>query len=379
MAHPPDITPEAFSDLIGRIYDAALDPALWPDVLWRSAGFVDAQAAGLLSKGLVSGAGSVHYQVGVDDRFIRLYESEFFRFDPMAPLVLFDVGEVTARLDYIPDDEFYEGRFHREWAAPQGWIDAANAVIEKSAAIFSILSFLRSNEAGRVDDEMRRRVGLVFPHIRRAVLIGQTIDLRTAEAAELAEALDGLQSGFFLIAGGGRMVHANRRGHAMIADGILAARGGRLMADDMAMQRQLDHAVAAAAAGDTAIGTDGIALPFMAGGERYVAHVLPLAAGARREVAARHAAVAAMFVRRAALPTPSAVEVVAKSFALTPAEARVLIAMTEADSVATIATALGVSENTVNTHLRHLFSKTGRRRQADLVKLLAESESPLRV
>ena len=38
---------------------------------------------------------------------------------------------------------------------------------------------------------------------------------------------------------------------------------------------------------------------------------------------------------------------------------------------------LHVAENTVKTHLRHIFQKTGARNQVDLVKLVAGLSSPL--
>jgi DNA-binding CsgD family transcriptional regulator len=43
-----------------------------------------------------------------------------------------------------------------------------------------------------------------------------------------------------------------------------------------------------------------------------------------------------------------------------------------------MASALGISEATVKTHLQRLFAKTATNRQADLVKLLAAHTSPLR-
>jgi hypothetical protein len=40
---------EQVSDLIGDIYDAALDPTLWPLVLEKSCGFVHGACAALVS------------------------------------------------------------------------------------------------------------------------------------------------------------------------------------------------------------------------------------------------------------------------------------------------------------------------------------------
>ncbi len=42
------------------------------------------------------------------------------------------------------------------------------------------------------------------------------------------------------------------------------------------------------------------------------------------------------------------------------------------------AESLGVSENTIKTHLSKIYAKTGKSRQADLVKLVGEIGAPLR-
>lgn len=102
-------------------------------------------------------------------------------------------------------------------------------------------------------------------------------------------------------------------------------------------------------------------------GERYVAHVLPLTSGVRRRAGAAYSAVAALFVRRAALAIPSAPEVIARTYKLTPTELRVLLAIVEIGGTPEVAEALGVAETTVKFHLRRLFEKTGTHRQADLV------------
>jgi hypothetical protein len=55
----------------------------------------------------------------------------------------------------------------------------------------------------------------------------------------------------------------------------------------------------------------------------------------------------------------------------------VLLAAVEVGGVPEVAPLLGVSETTVKTHLQHVFEKTGAKRQADLVKLVAGFMSPL--
>ena len=74
-------------------------------------------------------------------------------------------------------------------------------------------------------------------------------------------------------------------------------------------------------------------------------------------------------------PTPSSIRTVAEVCKLTPGELRVLRAVIEIDGVAAIAATLGLSRATVRTHLHNLFQKTGAKRQADLIRLIAAVES----
>lgn len=62
---------------------------------------------------------------------------------------------------------------------------------------------------------------------------------------------------------------------------------------------------------------------------------------------------------------------VAASFDLTPAEARVAIALARGASVVDVATELAVSPHTIRAQVKAVLAKTGTSRQAELVSLLA--------
>jgi DNA-binding CsgD family transcriptional regulator len=143
-------------------------------------------------------------------------------------------------------------------------------------------------------------------------------------------------------------------------------------------EQALRDALAAAEGGDLAIGVRGIAIAFLGSeGSPYVAHVLPLTAGNRRRAGANHGAVAVVFVRQATLDGSTPFETIARHFQLTQAELRILLAAVEIGGVPEIAPVLGISQSTVKTHLARIFEKTGVRRQADLVKVVAGFMSPL--
>ena len=371
---------EEFSSLIGDIYDASLDPALWPSVFEQACGFVRCSSAHLFAQDSVRKAANRYFTWGDHPDFTRLYAEKYARLNPMFPgAIFFDVEEVHQIIEIIPRDELCRTRFAIEWMAPQQMIDDMFCIVEKSATSCSLFQVIRRRKDGVIDEEAKRRMALIAPHIRRAVLIGKVIDLNKVEAAALADSLDTLASAMFLVDASGRIMHANKSGLLMVAEGgVLRAVGGRLGAVDSAANQVLLDSFAAAEGGDAAVGRKGIAVPLKGHGqERYVANVLPLTSGARRKAGISYSAVATVFAHKAALDLPSPPEVIAKEFKLTPTELRILFAIVEIGGVPEVAEVLGVSTETVRTHMRRLFGKTGATRQADLVKLVAAFSNPI--
>jgi DNA-binding CsgD family transcriptional regulator/PAS domain-containing protein len=372
-------TVESFTSLIADVYDAALDPALWTDVLPRIGDFVGGHGGGIVSKDTVSKAGTPNYHFGVDPHYVQIYMQTHYKFDSLSTLPLFDRGQIVSAPDLVPYDEFRQGRFFHEWMSPQDWTDAATAVLDKSALSFSFLMIFRTQASGMVDEDMRQRMALVVPHVRRAVLIGRAMDHKTALASAFAETLDGISAGMFLVDGKGRIVHANASGQALLEQrSVLRAGDGKVGAVAADADQELKQSLASASGGDAAVGVKGIAVPLTArDGGRHVAHVLPLTSGERRQTAAGCAAVAALFVHKAELATPSRPETIARLYKLTPTELRVLLTVAKVGGVPEIAEELGIGEATVKTHLHRLFAKTGTTRQAELIKLVAGFSAPL--
>jgi DNA-binding CsgD family transcriptional regulator len=369
---------EQLSSLIGDIYDAALDPVQRNNVLDRIAKFTGGHTGGLLSKHLLNNSDKLYCYIGTDPVGLRAYSESFSKFALTADAPR-GAEQVVSTADLVPYEEFRQGRFYKEWARPQGWVDIASVVVDRSLERCTMLSVVRREESGMVDDEMRRRMALVVPHVRRALQIGTTIDLKHAEAISFADILNGLSAGMILVDANARIVHANAAGQAILdASDFLRAVCGRLVASEPPINAALREILLAAEAGDAVVGTSGAALPFTAHNrERYVAHVLPLTSGARRSAGLAYSAVAALFVRKVAFSVSSPAEVIGRMYKLTPTELRVLSAIVDIGGVPEAAAALGVATTTIRTHLARLFEKTGVGRQADLVKLVAGFSTPL--
>jgi len=367
--------------LIGEIYDAALKPSLWSAVLVKVGNFIGGSAASLYSKDARSLSGAVfHYGGDIDPHYTQLYFTKYVKFDPFTSAhVMADIEQPTCVADVMPFDEFRRMRIYEEWVQPQGWIDCLTTPLDKTATGAALFSVFRREEHGPADDGARARMRQIGPHIRRAALISRAIEQKSAEADTFADTLDGLSAGMFLVDAAGRIVHANASGRALLADGVvLRAQCDRLVATNVDAAQALNDIFTGAGQGDAVANTKGIAVPLTGrDGERYVSHVLPLTAGARRRAGAKHAAVAAVFVRKASIEAPSPPETIARHYSLTPTELRVLLVNVEVGGVAETADALGIAAATVKTHLHRVFGKTGVNRQADLVKLVAGFANPL--
>ncbi|MFK4498240.1 DNA-binding CsgD family transcriptional regulator [Bradyrhizobium japonicum] len=360
-------------ELVESIYDAGLDPSLWNNAVAGIRDFVGGQACGLFSKDSISKFGVTHYYCGADPRYIQLYSETCSKFDPLT--VLPPHGEIVSIPDLVNFDEYRRGRFYQEWMQPQGCSDAANVVLEKSSCpvMMTVLSGRRM-----VDPAMKHRLSLIAPHASRALLINRAITSQLTLATALADVLDNLASGIFLLDAFCRVVHANSAGHALLAaDDVVRSVAGQLVTSSTEANQTLREALATRSE-IALLATRGHAIPLLSpSGERYVAHILPLSSVLRNGSEQVVDAAGALLLRKVSLGGQSYGELIARTFDLTPAELRVLLSIVEVGGVPETAAALGIAETTAKTHLHRVFAKTGVSRQADLVKLAAGFSNPL--
>jgi DNA-binding CsgD family transcriptional regulator len=308
---------EGLSTLIGNIYDSAIDRPLWVSVLAKCAQFIVGSGAALLVEDAAGETRNAKYYCGIDPYFAELHG-----FDVLAvERGLAEIGEPISIADVMPYERFLATRPSWEWPKSQGIVDALIVALDKTTTSATYLVIFRHERHGRVNDEARKRMRLIAPHVRRSVLIGKLVDLSTAEATMFADALNCIKDGLLFVDAQGRIVHANVSGSRV------------------AVRRA-------------------VCRPCIA-----------LTSAARRRGVVSHAAVAALFVHRAVLDAPSPSKILAKAYRLTPTELRVLLAIVQVGGIPETAVAMGVAETTVKTHLRRLFDKTGASRQADLASL----------
>ena len=80
---------EDVSALIGDIYDASLDPALWQSVFDKVAAFVGVAQANLFSHDNVRKSAELFFVSAHDPRYREMYFETYFRINPIFPTVAF--------------------------------------------------------------------------------------------------------------------------------------------------------------------------------------------------------------------------------------------------------------------------------------------------
>lgn len=358
--------------IVAGVYDAAINAELWPRVLDTSRAFVGGASAAIFAKDV---SGNRRRLFHVDGRLptaqTELYFSRLAPMDPSNTVQVYgelEKGTITSQ--HLDPEDFAQSRFATEWAAPQGIVDVGFSTLERRGDWAALFGVFRNENDGLGDEDMRHRLSLLAPHMRRAITIADTIGRAGREADTFRGMIDNLATAVLLTDDDGRLVHANHAGEVLTGRRDIDRRLGVLRLDRVQMRQMLRHADPSTSANflETTAGV------------RMVAHILPLAAGTRVVTGLASAdPVAAVFLQPAHFEPPSIPESLARAFDLTPAELRVALSTLRHDKVAEVAENLGLSEATVKTHLSRIFAKTDSRRQADIVKLVAAYKSPLSV
>ncbi|WFU82346.1 helix-turn-helix transcriptional regulator [Bradyrhizobium sp. CIAT3101] len=377
------VSVEEFSDIIGDIYDCVIAPEHWTDVLegiCAKLGF----ATGALSVAsltnmkaavnAVSGsnlAEMAQNAIGYGPEIIELWGGA-------ARIQQYPLGEPIVQSQAVRQDIIAANRYYREWALPKGLFDAVAVGLVRDRAMVGNAIFSQHQSAGPIEDAQLGGLRLLTPHIRRAVTISNLFDMKSVEAATFSATVEALTVGVVLVDQDAKIVHSNATATAMLAaEDPIMVRQGRIAAPSATATSSLHQAIAQAAKDEAALGQKGIGIPILRdSGDPLVIHVLPLRRGHMRAGLIQRAA-AALFVATASGPPQMSHVALNQLYDLTPAEIRIFELICEGHTRDAISGLLGVSVATVKSHLLHVFEKTGRRRQVDLVRLAKSLTFPV--
>ena len=274
-------------DIVGDIYDCAIEPDRWPPTLKRVVDCVNADCAWLNFYDLQKPHLGWGAAWGIGPEVVRSYSDRLHAVNPMLSAGWFaDIGEpYTAQ--GLMGDEFVSTRFYKEWVAPNGWHDAAITTLTKTPTRVSALTLPRRAARAQFTPHDLGRVRLFAPHMSRSVTIAYMLDDRALRDNMLSATLDLLVVGIVLVDAEARIVHANRAGARHLDEAQAVRRSDdHLSARDPAAAAALRDAVAKATQAGAALQLTktGIAVPIAGADGDLTAWVLPLDSGLRNEL-----------------------------------------------------------------------------------------------
>jgi DNA-binding CsgD family transcriptional regulator len=368
-----------FSRLVGQIYETSLDVSAWPETLAAACRFVGAPKSALGSYSMARRSYDIQFFAGYGDDWVALYRERYGAINPLAGSTNGQrIGEIKCLSAHGLIGAFDGQPMYEEWVKPQRILDIAELVLDATDSHAATLAFATHDEDGPLTSDNLRRFELLYPHVRRSILISRVLKMHRRGEAELSAVVDGLAAGVFILTGQARLLRSNGAGAAMLrACSLVAASGDTLRLKDPKADRALRDALRGAAKASSGTAGSGASIPLKnAAGRDFVAHVLPLSLSAAEGELQAPGGEVAVFVAETQPDLEQALKTFANAFGLTAAESRVARALAEIGSTPMVASALGVTVATVRSHLQRLYQKTGARRQAEIVSQLQGLASP---
>ena len=372
--------------LIGTIYDAALDPGRWVDVIGKLKAITKSRHGHLW-------CGSIH-----DDMQTLLSEpNHYFAFDnddysfaafkdvsdqlhgspirephlehvPRIPEGRASLGRETVPLAVMKASDYYN-EFGRHFALFQ----MLGAVMIRNKEDVSAIGLYRSEQDALYTEKEKKLLDLFLPHIRRSLNLFGRLQLAHTKTQTLQSSIDGLSSALVLLDQTRKVVFLNAAARRFLKRcGDLSVRHDRLQAKAHADTVQLEHLTRRVTGASGARPIGGAVSIRRANGKLPLQVVgAPLSSDNQAVVRDGPGAAALLVIHDPDGRIPIPQEVVAALFGLTSMEGSLLLALGQGQTLRQYSEEHCVTYNTARTHLRSLFAKTNTSKQSDLVRLMS--------
>ncbi len=365
---------DLFLGTVAAIYDAALQPEAWPAALSRIRDLLGGTWPVMAAIRRTGGTDFIAQDQEGSNDHLEFFQQKYNTPDtnPAIPrLMASRQGAIILREQDMNDTDWQRCGLYREIYRPAGLYHGLGALILKSDSHMVALGLNRRKKAGQFAS---REVGLLArtaPHIRRAMQVFLRLaDLQSHGTPHLA-LWDMLVFGVVLLDREGKVLWINREATAILAraDG-LAIHNKRLGASNTSENASLQQMIrAAVATGEGRSAPCGA--PLAVSRPSLLRSFALLVAPIRMERVFAQQPAGVLFITDPESKSEMPSEMLKRLYGLTAREAAVAALLLEGIDLAEAAERLGVSMNTVRTHLRLIFEKTDTHRQAELVRLLS--------
>jgi DNA-binding CsgD family transcriptional regulator/PAS domain-containing protein len=361
------------SDIIERIYQAALEPQLWPELTNSIADLLHS-GVGVLTGFDRRTLTTQHLAPRVAPEWLRLYRDRWVGRNPMmSAAARLPAGTISTDEQVISREQLERSDLFQEWLQPQGMEHAVAAQLRLDDSAGDMLVVWRDRDHGRFRDDERELLTELTPHLQRALRANSYLGRLSLQNAAYREALNQLSQAVLLVDSGCRVSFANAAAEKLFAkDGGLRHDANGLRVEDHTETQLLRDLVAACTNGtyDALVANELVRVSRGEGRAPLLVRGTPIRGDL--DWAYRGGTLAMLFVLDPMPSQPDCGAYLQRVFGLTPAERAVALEILDGCGLKAAAERLGISIATARTHLSHIFAKTGTHRQAQLVRLLIQ-------
>jgi DNA-binding CsgD family transcriptional regulator len=362
---------------IDTLYEAALQPDLWPTALDKIGDLVGQTSVLLTVFDHQEHALGKSFISRIDPQRLELFHREYSTPETNPHLGknrVIPVGQPVFSHELCDHETFLRSGVYADCYRPEGLLHEVNVIVGRTKASITGVALMRQARSGSFGDTHLRLIQVLVPHLQRAVQALSHVEKLQAERQALSDAIDRVGFGVILLGANGRVVTANRvaREIARHLDGLLLSTGG-IAASNPAEAERLHRLVAAATRRPFASGGV-MALSRPSGGKPLSVLACPLS-GHKLDSEGSSAA-AVLFITDPERRIEALPDRLARLYGLTHREAGLAMLLMQGQDLREAGEQLGVSLSTVQTHLKRLFEKTGTHRQAEVVSLLLRTLAP---
>jgi DNA-binding CsgD family transcriptional regulator/GAF domain-containing protein len=377
MRSRDDLNMAVALDLVGRIYEAAAKPELWPDFLNAYAEASDCEGTVIWLHDTADSGALLHEpqasfvsNVRIASGSLASYADYFsYRNVLLEHLDRVPEGEVMVSSNVMSDTQLRKSEYYADWLRPQGIGYCLGGPVLKRGNTVAMISLSRPERHGPFPRAVVDLSRLLMPHLRRACLLHHRLFKLNAERSSGFAALEILPTAVWLLDAEGRLLFANSAGRELdqCRDGLWTDKHGMPVAFDSNENQELHQCISTAIAAGKGLTTaaDGVVtVRRRRASTSLQVMVYPLGSDALSAGGA--AAIFVLDPEKAVVPDE---QVLRTLFGLTGAEASLVTALAQGVSLKDYCSQHRVTINTVRTQLQRAMSKTGTRRQSQLVSL----------
>jgi DNA-binding CsgD family transcriptional regulator len=362
---------ERFSRLLGAIYDTAQDADRWSSCLEQVRRDFGGNYTSLIVR-RAAGADLGYVISAASDVRVLLSHNPMSAISPFSCL---RPEKVVTISDLLSPDQWQASQYYRDWCEPHGVFHVMAVDIDIPGIGIYGFRITRAIDAPAFSAADRALCEHLIPHLRRALTLYAAVNHDRQVDSMYRHAMGQLMVAVFVLDENGVILESNTMGSAIVAlnDGIGISSqklSASYQADNRKLYQMIQKVLSQREPGKMAM-VEAMSLSRPSG--RAAWGVVAQAIHSTEWTAGKRRPSVVVFMRDAESKSEPPARLAQQLFQLTPAETALAIQLANGLSLDEASELLGIRRNTARAHLRSIFSKTGVRRQTELVRIFLNS------